>query len=324
MQEDLESATHICRQALATPEMQRVAEIISANGHAPDAVRRIVGAVSEAPSSHAPLARLREAAGPDAFADTARSFERFLLLTAALDTLPLLPRVPVSDDVKKLIYDEFRFYASHPGEHAARFDIGSASFTAMCKTATLRRFPAGQFDWEVGGVRRSDIAAVSPMRLIQTATFAALRMRGLQPVFFSHLNWRRRNRSLLETEANRSYYRMAQSMRLQPAIKGFAACSWFRSPGVHRVSPNLAWLSRVLLENGGYVVEAGPDSPEGGVLHRSRTRRALYDAGRFKPTKGLVMWPRDAMIAWAAAHPEFAETQRRVHDDHDDHDDHEA
>jgi hypothetical protein len=324
MQEDLASATNICREALAMPAMQRVAEIINANGHAPERVPRIVGEVSEAPSTHAPLARLRDAADREGFTETERSFERFVLLTAALDTLPRLPHVPVSGDVKALICDEFRFYASHPGEHAPRFDIGSASFTAMCKTATLRRFPAGQFDWEVGGIRRSDIAQVSPARLIQTVTFAALRMRGLQPVFFSHLNWRRQNRSLLETEANRSYYRMAQSMRLQPGIKGFAACSWFRSPGVHRVSPNLAWLSRVFLENGGYVVEAGPDSPEGGVLHRSRTRRALYDAGKFRPTKGLVMWPRRAMIEWAAAHPEFGETATVDHDDHDDHDDHEA
>ena len=304
MQEDLESATNICRQALFEPGMQRIQEALRGQGQGPARLVLLVQAVSEAPATHDPLARLKDAAGGEETSD-ARSFERLLLLTAATETLSRLSHAPVSDDVRALICDEFRFYASDPGEHAARFEIGTASFTAMCKTATLRRFPGGQFDWEVGGIRRSDIAHVSPARLLQTVTFAALRMRGLHPVFFSHLNWRRANRSLLETEANRSYYRMAQSMRLQPAIKGFAACSWFRSPGVHRVSPNLAWLSRVFLDNGGYVVEAGPDSPDGGVLHRSRTRRALYEAGKFKPTKGLVMWPRDAMIAWAAAHPEF-------------------
>ena len=267
-------------------------------------------AVSETPAAHEPLKRLKDATRSADIVDSTRSFERFLLLTAAIDSLPRLPLVPVSDDVKALFCDEFRFYASHPGEHAHRFEIGSSSLAAMCKTASLRRFPGGQFDWEVGGIRRSDIARVSPARLVQTVTFAAFRMRGLQPVFFSHLNWRRSNRSLLEAEANRSYYRMAQAMRLQPAIRGFGACSWFRSPGVHRVSPNLAWLSRVMLENGGWVVEAGRDSPDSGVLHRSRTRRELYEAGTFKPTKGLVMWPRDAMIAWADAHPEFGAAER--------------
>lgn len=305
MDEHAHSATDICRQALSELEMQRINAAIRRLGHEPAGLVRLVGAVSEAPATHKAIARLRDAADREGLSGSAKPLERFLLLTAAMDTLARIRLVPVSDEVKALLCDEFRFYATHPGEHAARYEIGSASFAAMCKTATLRRFPAGQFDWEVGGIRRSDIARVAPARLVQTMTFAALRMRGLQPVFFSHLNWRRAHRSLLETEANRSYYRMAQSMRLQPAIKGFAACSWFRSPGVHRVSPNLAWLSRVFLDNGGFVVEAGPDSPDGGVLHRSRTRRALYDAGKFRPTKGLVMWPRDAMIAWADAHPEL-------------------
>jgi hypothetical protein len=98
---------------------------------------------------------------------------------------------------------------------------------------------------------------------------------------------------------------MAKALALQPQVKGFGACSWFRSPGTHRVSPHLAWLSRVFVENGGLVLEAGPDDPNGGVLHRSATRRQLYERGEFKPTKGLVLWPRDAMIAWAAAHPEL-------------------
>jgi hypothetical protein len=310
MDQQVHSATDICRQALTAMEMQRIDAAIRRQRCEPAGLLRLIGAVSEAPATHEPIARLRDAAGPED-PENARPFERFLLLTAAMDTLARIRLVPVSDDVKALMCDEFRFYASHPGEHASRFEIGSASFTAMCKTATLRRFPAGQFDWEVGGIRRSDIAHVSPARIVQTIAFAGLRMRGLKPVFFSHLNWRRGNRSLLETEANRSYYRMAQSMRLQPEIRGFAACSWFRSPGVHRVSPNLAWLSRVFLDNGGFVVEAGPDSAEGGVLHRSKTRRALYDAGKFKPTNGLVMWPRDAVIAWADAHPEFAPASLR-------------
>jgi hypothetical protein len=290
--------------------MRQVSATLAAAGVDAVRVAELVGAVSEPPSTHEALARLREEAGRAGCPESERTFERYVLLTAALNTMSQLPLAPVSGEVKVLFCDEFRFYASHPGDHADRYKIGSASFVAMCKTATLRRFPAGQFDWEVGGIRRSDIARVSPARLVQMVTFAALRMHGLQPVFFSHLNWRRTNRSLLEAEANRSYYRMAQTMKLQPAIKGFAACSWFRSPGVHRVSPNLAWLSRVFLENGGYVVEAGPDSPDGGVLHSSRTRRALFDAGTFKPTKGLVMWPRDAMIAWAAAHPELGADAR--------------
>jgi hypothetical protein len=131
-------------------------------------------------------------------------------------------------------------------------------------------------------------------------------MRGLKPVFFSHLNPRRANASLREDEALRSYFRMAEAMRQQPEIVGFAACSWFRSPDTHAVSPHLAWLSNVFLANGGLVVRAGRADPDCGVLYGSATRRALFTAGKFVPTEGLVLWPRRAMLAWAHAHPELA------------------
>lgn len=296
-----ETTTEFCAQALLQPGLRPSYELLHAKGYGPSQLRELVAGVSENPSSVEPLEKLQR----ETDTEGTGAFQRVVLLNAAIASIQVLPHLPVSDDVKAHFCDEFRFFASMPGEHASRFEIGSASFAGMCKTATLRRFPAGQFDWEVGGISRSDIAAVSFTRLLPTIFFATFRMRGLFPVFFSHLSWRRPNRSLDELEANRSYYRMAQAMKLQPAIKGFAACSWFRSPGVHRVSPHLAWLSTVVLENGGFVVEAGEDTPDSGVLHRSRKRKELYEARKFRPTKGLVMWPRDAMVAWAAAHPEL-------------------
>ena len=295
----------VCTDTLRDPDFREVADVLTSNGQDARELPRIVAAVTEDPSSQSTLSALASAVVERPSAD-ARVFERFVLLTTAIDALTRLPDVPVDSAVKALFCEEFRFFASLPGEYSPRYAIGSASFVGMCKTASLRRFPGGQFDWEVGGIRRSDLAAVSLRQLPATLTFATLRMRGIRPVFFSHLNWRRATRSLLEAEANRSYYRMAQALRLQPAVKGFAACSWFRSPATHRVSPHLAWVSRVFVENGGFVVEAGPDRADSGVLHRSQTRRRLYDAGEFHPTKGLVMWPRDAMIAWAESHPEFS------------------
>jgi transposase InsO family protein len=308
----VETTTEVCAKALQEPALRECADALRAAGYARAELCEIAARVSDAQSTQEPVRALHAACASLNIAADLRAVERVLLLNASIESLHRLPHLPVSDDVKALFCEEFCFYASPPGEHAARYDVGTASFVAMCKTATLRRFPAGQFDWEVGGIRRSDIGRVSVPKLVPTILFAALRMRGLQPVFFSHLNWRRPHRSLIELEANRSYYRMAQALRLQPGIKGFAACSWFRSPGVHRVSPHLAWLSRVILENGGFVVEAGVDSPESGVLHRSRTRRSLYEAGKFRPSKGLVMWPREAMIGWAAAHPEFESRPTRA------------
>jgi hypothetical protein len=301
----LELTHGVCAAALLQPDLRQIAETLERTGRNLRDIPRLVAAITDVPSTHQSVKAIETEARAAGIGPGTVALERFLIVATALDALGRLTSVPESDDVKALFCEEFRFYASPPGEHATRYALGSASFVAMCKTASLRRFPGGQFDWEVGGIRRADLSAVSAGAILPTIAFAALKMRGLRPVFFSHLNWRRSNKSLLETEANRSYYRMARAMQLQPDIKGFGACSWFRSPATHRVSPHLAWLSRVFLENGGFVVEAGPDSGESGVFHRSQTRRRLYEAGEFRPTKGLVMWPRDAMIAWADAHPEF-------------------
>jgi hypothetical protein len=99
---------------------------------------------------------------------------------------------------------------------------------------------------------------------------------------------------------------MARSMELQPDIKGLVASSWFRSPDTHRVSPGLAWVNTVVLENGGFVAVRGRARPDCGVFVRSPTRRRLYERGEFTPTIGLVIWPRRALLKWAETHPELA------------------
>jgi hypothetical protein len=208
--------------------------------------------------------------------------------------------------VRNLVYREVDFLLDATPQAFKGYHVGRSGFFEMCRKMSLRRFPAGQFEWEVAGISRGQLARVPRRSMLRVALFVAARMRGLEPVFFSHLYRRRAERSLNEREALRSYFRMAQAMALQPSILGFAACSWFRSPDTHRVSPHLAWLSDVFLQNGGMVVTAGPAPPDGGVLYRSETRRRLYEAGEFSPTMGLVMWPRRAMLAWAAAHPELA------------------
>lgn len=234
------------------------------------------------------------------------SLERLLLIEAALHSLPALPALRVCESVKELLCAEFQSWTclDHPARKA--FRVGTSRFVDMCWMASLRRFPAGQFDWDLSGLPLSYLLRVAPRALPRALYVAAVKLKGRRPVFFSHLGYRRPTASLTEVEANRSYYRMAKSLELQPAVKGLVASSWIRSPDTHRVSPHLAWLNKVFLENGGFVAVMGPANPNGGVFVRSDTRKRLYERGEFKPTIGLVIWPRKEMLAWAHAHPEWA------------------
>jgi hypothetical protein len=284
----------------------------TADKSSPDAraaVYALVRAVTGQPESLTPLSRLREEwsgrhdVGRAAATD--REFERSVILMAATEGLKQLPQARLPQSVQTLICDEMRWLASAPVSALASCGLGTSAFERLCKIATLRRFPAGVFEWEVSGIPRSYCLQTAKTDWPRVAAFVACRMKGFAPVFFSHLAPRSIGRSLQEREANRSYYQMAMALRLQPEVLGFGACSWFRAPSTHRVSPHLAWLSNVFRENGGLVVDAGLDDPNGGALYRSATRRSLYEAGKWTPRKGLVMWPRNAMLDWASRNPEL-------------------
>jgi hypothetical protein len=241
------------------------------------------------------------------------AFERFLIVAGAADSIARLPALAVDERVKTLFCDNFRQYAAPPGKLPEPFDLSRASFRAMARVAALNRFPAGQLDWEVAGIPRSWLLKAKLRTLPRLVAALLVDFGGFQPAFFIHLNPNRRNQGiLLERESLRSYHRMARSMELQPEIKGLVAASWLHSPDTFTVSPHLAWLNKVFLENGAHVLLLGPAAPDCGVLHRSPERQQAYDAGTFKPTEGLVLWPRTAMLAWAARNPELRDDYVRA------------
>lgn len=297
----LDETRGLCDARLAAPDLRDAACRLRRAGTGSEHLCTWASAVTVSPESIVPLSEARKRSG----LDDQIAFERLVVLTAAAAMLPHLPSQPVPDGVKAMICDEIRRVAD--ADDAVLPRAGTSGFERLCRLATLRRFPAGQFEWEVSGIPRSDCLNTGLRALPRVLAFVVFRMRGFAPVFFSHLNPRRIGRPLSEDEANRSYYRMAQALQRQPDVLGFAACSWFRAPSTHRISPHLGWLSSVFLDNGGMVVEAGPEDPEAGPLYKSATRRTAYEGGSYLPRRGLVMWPRDAMLAWAARHPELAD-----------------
>jgi hypothetical protein len=80
--------------------------------------------------------------------------------------------------------------------------------------------------------------------------------------------------------------------------------SWFHSPDTFRVSPHLAWTNRTPTEHGAVLTTIGPARPDDGFLVGSRERHRLFHQGTFRPATALLIWPRDALLSWAAAHPE--------------------
>ncbi|HEU4689773.1 MAG TPA: hypothetical protein VFS23_15480, partial [Vicinamibacterales bacterium] len=160
----------LCETVLATAPMEAVAERLRSSGIDPDGVPAIVARVDETQLTQADVVRAITA-GAAAHTPLDATPQRYALLKTAVDSLKRLHQLPVQDSVRELFCSEFQFFAGEPGVHARRFQPGSASLVSMCKTASLRRFPAGQFDWEISGLRRSDVLRVAPRDMPRTLAF---------------------------------------------------------------------------------------------------------------------------------------------------------
>ena len=249
--------------------------------------------------------RLRDAGAlPPAQDDIA--LERLVLLRAARAALPRVPAQPVDAGVQRLTYEEFTTFAQPRARQRPLFRLGTASFRAACELVAMVRFPAGQYHWDVTGLSRRMLLDVPARDLPRTLTSLAFRMRGFAPAFFPHVNaWRRNPFVWLEVESNRSFHRMARALARQPQVRGVVTRAWLHDPALPTVSPHLAWVNRVIEENGGLVVANGSAADDPNVRENNASREAAVEAGRYQPRYGLVLWPRAAMLAWAARHPEF-------------------
>lgn len=234
--------------------------------------------------------------------------QRTLLLRAALVSLKKLDQFPVEKSVKRLICEEFRFFAKPSEREMTLFAPGQYSFLALAKIAILERFPAGQFHWEISGFPRSWLFKVPPSSFLRVLSFLAIDLKGFAPCFFPHMGTRRKNpMMLLEKESDKSWFRMASSAQLWPGIRGLVASSWLHSPDTYRVSPHLSFINKPFVESGGLVTTMGKADEGAGHMAGSTQRRDLVKQGKFQPTLGLVMWSRPQMAEWVRAHPELSE-----------------
>jgi hypothetical protein len=246
-----------------------------------------------------PVAALKKEAGLEG-----DEVERLFLWNAARQALPGVSSLPVDKSIRERLDRDLRQL------HAMSVSMpaGSYHFERAAKMATLRRFPAGPMEWEISGVPRSYFLQAAFPANLRFLAFVIFRLGGRVPCFFVHLAPPPRNRALsVPKEVLRSYYRMARSLQLQPGVRGLLAHAWFHDPAAVRDHPHLEVLSRPYVDHGGLITLLGPAPPSSGVLVGNAQRSADYLAGRVQYRYGFAIWPRDAAIGWANAHPELGD-----------------
>jgi hypothetical protein len=299
--EAFEKSRHAWLSALESPELQIVARALERVGIDVDECVRETASISEAAETSFRLEGFRNIVRSEADIGPG-VFERFVLAQAVLRWEEELRVSAVSPAVKRITCSGLSRFANE----GTTLDVSTSQFVALCKLATLRRFAAGQFDWERSGLPRSWWPRIRPLSaLIRLLSLVALDWRAFGPAFFVHMPATRPVHALLEREALKAYFRMAQSMELQPDVKALIASAWLHSPATFEVSPHLAWLNKTFADHGAVIATMGPAPPDCGVFEKSRERQRAFSEGRFRPTLGLIVWQRADMLAWAAAHREL-------------------
>jgi hypothetical protein len=302
--EHFERADDVWSSALASPELRAVARALDSAAIGVDECVRQAATITELSVTRQRLADIRRSVVPSIVGVAQGDFERFVLGHAALRYRRDLQSAAVSSTVKRLTVSGVARFA----DRRAVVDLAEDRFVALCKMATVRRFAAGQFDWERSGLPRSWLRRVRPFAaLMRLLSIVAFEWRGFGPALFAHFPAAYPVHVLLERETLKAYHRMAESMKLQPEMKGFIASAWLHSPATFEVSPHLAWLNKVFAEHGAVMATMGPASPDSGVLSQSAERLRAFTEGRFRPSLGLVVWRRQDMLAWAEAHPELGQ-----------------
>ena len=296
----LAGALEACRRKLEEASFLEILGRLGAHGR-PETAFQLLSGITADPRSAGDLAHLCSSADPNSGEHLA---ERTLLILASQHAIARAPDLPVADSVKRLFADEFHFFANPPAAWVSHFQNDDVRFREMARVATLRRFPAGQFQWEFSAFPRSWMAKVrNPLRVFWRIM---RRMGGFGPLYELHLNERRKNRLiLLEREANISYFRAARSLEKQPAVRGLMVVSWLYCESTAQATPRLAWLRRTPESAGALLIDVGPAAPDAGFLTGSEERRKLYEQGAYRPRTVTVLWPRKSLIDWAIRHPEF-------------------
>lgn len=185
-------------------------------------------------------------------------------------------------------------------------DLGDDRFQKEFGIASLRLYVAGSnlVDYRCG-IPRSVVLGEGPVKA-PARLAAIMRLGGFKPYFQGHIHAFHLN--AFNEEGRNDFYRCcAELYPLHPECLGVFCSSWYYDPVLEQISPWLAYLRKVPLAGGAHLfhVRDGGDAIANATA-KSRTRRRLYEEGKYLPKTYMFVWGRDDQIKWARAHPSIA------------------
>lgn len=183
-----------------------------------------------------------------------------------------------------------------PDEH---FRWENDEFVKDFSLCNLRLLPAGAQVIECSGIPKAWILRPS-RQMPGHLTFVLGKIRGFAPLLEIHTH--KANLDEFNKDGwDRCYVRIGDFLELNPQILGVQGGSWFYDPKLATISPNLAYLQDVPLRHGARLVYIRDEGSDSSALAKSGKRKALFEAGRYRPAAYAMIWGREDLIAFAKA-----------------------
>ena len=230
-----------------------------------------------------------------------RRFLRAALLHALIQTLGGQRFLALPARVAACQLRHLARIAADADEQAPWLDLGHDLYQKEFGLATLRLYAAGAqlVDYRCG-VARSFLLKEG-WRKALPKLFAFIKLGGFRPYFQLHTHTF--NLDAFNPRGWEECYRCcAELYALHPEVLGMFSSSWYFDPSLGAISPRLAYLRETPCAAGATLtcLQHG-GAATANALAASPTRRKLHAQGRYTPALYLLLWGKDAQLAWEKA-----------------------
>ncbi|HET9951625.1 MAG TPA: hypothetical protein VFS09_07520 [Candidatus Eisenbacteria bacterium] len=161
-------------------------------------------------------------------------------------------------------------------------------------------FHIGIYWWERSGIPRRWILQARGASRTKLARHLLTRFGGFRPVLSNHLPVLPPGMRFTEEAFVHAHVEIARLLRGAPDLLGLVSASWYYDPAVGDLSPHLAFLPRIVAENGGLLIEVPMDRDmREHALMGSRVRREAAEKGLYRVRNYARIWGRAPFLAWA-------------------------
>jgi hypothetical protein len=214
------------------------------------------------------------------------------------DSLERLKHKNLTDEILDFYHEWFEWvledFSKQPDDY---YDHRCEPFGLDVMVCSLRSIPiGGAWIVELRSVGLRPLFAGGVKQFFSYLYFIIFKAHGFSPYVTTHTAARTLSH-FNEHEMNLVYMRIVELMKLNPQIKGFYRRSWFLDPKLEDISPRLGYLRKVPLQNGAKLFVVGSTKRDiKCALAVSRTRRRLYEEGKYLPTAYALIWPRKEFL----------------------------